>query len=359
MWIRMFSGFFEHFAASVLLWFILMALFGLALAREKFRRFINGLGRLAGSAFSSPVVYLQRAARTVASYDEKGEDEIRATDQYLLNKLLLGLQAGVIVLALGSLAAGLITTWNVLLPPKEVRDAIKEHKTRIEENEKSLAETDEKLTVLDTAWTSQRDGIIQAYQNERRSTKTRRNQERTAIERRASGTNLEYILTEMKGALARLGEAPSWDDLERTQDRLNNSVRWSWYLGAEERSQGWKWVEAWHAAAVSDLELRTLDEEQIRLGHQNDLGPLRERKKGLETALELDRNQLETLRQQAKLNFVPAFFSLLGTILSVLILIWLLGLLVESLWMAVHLAGDVKRIRQSMDKEEVAEQKAA
>jgi hypothetical protein len=156
MWTGLFPGFFEYSAWSALVWFTLIGILGYVFARERFRTFINGLGRLVASAVTAPIVFLRRAVGTVSAYARPREEEHRSTDQYLLNKLLLGLHAGVILVALGSFAAGLVTTWNVLLPDKHLRDAIRETRQKIHASEEELVGIVGRFTELDTAWEKDR-----------------------------------------------------------------------------------------------------------------------------------------------------------------------------------------------------------
>ena len=90
---------------------------------------------------------MKNAVLTLAEYGSKGETEFSHSKQYLLNKLLLSLQAILVVFAIAVLASSLVVGWNQMMPPKELRLAITQMEESIKKQRDQLSELDTQADV--------------------------------------------------------------------------------------------------------------------------------------------------------------------------------------------------------------------
>lgn len=159
---------FLNLALGVMVFVVLFVTITFLLAREQFTAMLRGLGRIIGSFFYSPFVYLRKAIRGLADYGRQGEKELVRTEQYLLHKLLLTLSAGSILIAVAILSVGMVLGAGQAQQWIAVRKAIKVQQQILETNQADLTSLTRQINQLDSVWTNHREVLLSAYEAERR-----------------------------------------------------------------------------------------------------------------------------------------------------------------------------------------------
>lgn len=100
-------------------------------------------------------------------FDRDREQAYRRGDQYLLSKAMMVLQAIVIIAAVGALAAAAVATWNVLVPSGEVRQAARDHRGRLAEQQAAATNAAAAVSNLDSQWAANQNAVLAKFRNER------------------------------------------------------------------------------------------------------------------------------------------------------------------------------------------------
>ena len=312
-------------------------------------RFAVGLGRVLASIVATPFLFIRRAVGAVLGHSSDAEERYRASDQYLLNKGMLVLQAVVIVLAVGMLAAAVVVTWNSWVPPAEVRRAAREYSGEVEAQRQKLGEADAAAAKLDGEWAQREKAIVGAYRQDRQARVDQTAKERRGIEANVRSSRAEYAVS----TLQRLTETTtrrsidSRNDIRRAKRELDWQVSSSWYS-----LQGWgqtlrRWNELWESGALAQFELSTLSIEELRKADQPAYAETKKVRDHEAERLATMEELLASHREAASLKWKAAFFRALAAFVTFLLFVWLAGALIEGGWMAIRVADDVRRIRQA------------
>jgi hypothetical protein len=100
-----------------------------------------------------------------------------------------------------------------------------------------------------------------------------------------------------------------------------------------------------------------LSERETREIIQPTLASSQNRAAELQAELDAFRKELLMWRAQEQFNPLGALWEILKTTVTLILQIWILGLLIESLWLAIHVAANVQRIREVADEQEGKELK--
>jgi hypothetical protein len=319
-------------------------------ARSEALMFVRGLVRVLWSVISSPIAYMRRAIHSLAVHESEGA---RAeSDQFLLNRLMHILQAIVILVGVSILAAGVIGTWKTLVPPKNVRDSYREAKASLEKERQDFAEVTTQVQGLDTQWEqSQAKEIEKARAVHVQSSRTAAAGMQSAelMAQQWAGAAIG-VLSTMKTRAAELAGPGGDYAIERGASTLRSIINGNWYaLTDEDRSLLSAWLERWEQKARADLSASRVTADSVRAVIQPSYQDLLARKQRLEQAVKEKESTVATLREASSLRFGAAFTVLLKTTFTFIVAVWFYGLLLESLWMLIRMAGDVRRMRLSAE----------
>jgi len=340
-----FETFLSHLIASFLIWLLLCAILVGIFARDDAGRFFVGMLRIVASVFYSPFVFLRAAIQRVVLF-ATGEADFVGSEQYLLNRLMLTLQAIVIVISVASLAAGGVMTWNALMPPEEARDAVKLLSSNLEATQKRSADADSAVARADQEWTSSKKMAIDEYAASRRKTI---DSLRTANDElipliNGAGGYAPSILSTIQ--LAAVSGDPS-ETARRARQMESTVSSYFYYVDDTTRSRLRSWISNWERQETVKYEMSHSSEQVVREALHPEYSGLVEQKSRLaseETSLEA---QLKTAREEAALRWSGALWTLLRTGGSFIVLVWLFGLAVEGAWMLIRVADDVRKIRET------------
>ncbi len=351
---RLLAPFFAQLALKVgwiiTLWIGLLLAAAAIFSRGRLRDFLSSLGQLVAAVVTSPFAYLRKAVLALCDYGRRGNAVFGGTDQFLLSRLVVFLDAGVVLLSLGVLAGGIVESFEVLVPPAEVREALARTEEALVQQMRRLEETKRQVSDLDKAWTAEGAKIEKAFREPREKVQRAEKQVRARIESQiVPETPLSSAIEAAKQAITNQGEP----DSETAAAYTRNSARsWLWYLDGPGQEALTSWTESWYREAIASIELREVSAESLRAQKQPNYGQLSAEKSDLESQIQATTTSRDELRREARLRFGPAFRQLVMAAVSLLALVWWLGLLLEALGLALHLTNDVRRLREKIVIEE-------
>lgn len=346
-----FEIFSENLAAFLIVFVILFVSISYLFAKDKFLSMIIGLLRLLASFFYSPFVYIKRAVVGLAEYGTKGEAEFSQSKQYLLNKLMISLQGLLVVLSVAVLAVSLVSGWNQMLPPKPLQEQIGSLEGLVGKQQSELGETGPKVKQMEADWTIRRDSLTKAY----------------ALERTKKS---ETVLTEnadLAGRISQLGDTVqqcflqirdyySQNEYQNSAsqfERVNAEVRD--YIGKLDVSDAAKGLmhtynDNWYFLKLSGLEMSGFSESQLRSALQPAYNTLKKRLDYINEILPSQETELAELKKEAKYDIEALLLQILYGLLQFILLVWVAGLFIESLWLAIHIGANVEKIQDSLAK---------
>jgi len=340
-----FETFSSHLVASFLIWLLLCAILVAVFARDDAGRFVVGMLRIVASVFYSPFVFLRGAIQRVVRF-ATGEADFVGSEQYLLNRLMLTLQAVVIVIAVASLAAGGVMTWNALMPPDWAREAVKRLSSDLESTQKRAADAETAVSRADEEWAKSKKAAMDEYVASRR---------KTVDSLRAANAQLVPLINGTGGYAPSIfnmvqSAAGSGDRsvTERRARQMESTVSsYYYYLDDTTRSRIRSWISNWERQETLQYEIANGNEGVIRDALHPDYSGLVEQKSRLAAEVTSLDAQLKSARDEAALRWSGALWTLLRAAVSFVVLVWLLGIAVEGAWMLVRMADDVRKIREA------------
>ncbi|HEX7153092.1 MAG TPA: hypothetical protein VF618_16515 [Thermoanaerobaculia bacterium] len=346
--------FLSNLVWSLIVFVILFVAFTAAFARGQLGGFAVALGRVLLSIVTSPFVYMRKAAAGIVGYTREGEEEYRASDQYLLNKLMLTLQAVLIVAVVAALSASLVATWNAWMPPEGSRDAAREQRVRVEEQRVKRQEAATALAALDSEWERKRISAVARFRTGQQRVVNDATNEMTEAEVliNASGNaTAGRVLSDMR-ATANRGDTDSERHIGWTKSRLDSHVNSYWYWLDENTRRPLKnWSEQWALRTNAQFQLDTVTPDVLRLREQPNLEATKQAQERTASELQQMESVLVMLDEQASLRWKAAALTALRCAISIFLFAWLVGVFIEAAWLAVRVAGDVRRIRLNAEGE--------
>ncbi|HEX6159064.1 MAG TPA: hypothetical protein VF111_02790 [Thermoanaerobaculia bacterium] len=343
--LELFLAFKQHLVWGLMLWVLLFTAFAALFAGGQLLRFAGGLLRVLGSIFVSPFVFLRKATSGVLA-----EPAQRESDQYLLNKAMLLAQAVLIVLAIGAFAATGVVGWNTLVPSAEVRNAAKEHRPRLAEQRQTAAHTAAEVTRLDNEWRSKEPVVVGAARKAQQEPIDAAQKQMAAIEKDLGTYDDPIVGLNTLDRVKTVASSVARNDWG--SGRLRQVVYDSWFQLSEwQRERLGQWVDQWRAMVNAEQRLANVDPEQLR----NETQPayaeaVRARDRAAEMLVEREALQVE-LDEAASLKWKSAAWQTAKALAMILLFIWLSGLAIETAFLAVRVADDVRRIRETREPE--------
>ena len=344
---ELFVAFRQHLVWALMLWVLVFAAFTALFANGRLIAFAAGIGRVLASIVTTPFRFIRRAVAAVLAHTPEAEEQYRASDQYLLNKGMLVLQAIVIVCAVGALSAAVLVTWDVLVSPSEVRRAAREYGREFEAQQKKSNQAAAALATLDSEWAPKQEAAVAAYRKTRQTTIATTQKDMLGIEtsvRSYGGSNVSSTLQRLEQLVAQRS-ADSYDEIARTKRYLDSTVSNNWYWIGDWRGTLNRWNELWQQKDFAQFELATLSIDNLRAAEQAAYPQAKATNDAERETLQQMEPVLAAHREAASLKWKAAFFRALGATVTFLLFVWLAGAFIEGGWMAIRVAHDVRRIR--------------
>ena len=362
----MFSNLIDVFSYNLIalgvLFAILFVTTAFAFAGRNGGDFLVGILRLVVSIFHSPLVYLRKAVQGIAGLGHQGDQELVHSRQYLLTKLMFTLQAILVIAAVAIVAMGLYRTWNTFIPPQHVREAIShlEHEMGVRAGE--LSSLDSSIKEMDSLWSFHKDSLIANYDKIRESNINSFAASMEAIVARGlliQNNDFQKTLAGVRSNLDYWNTSNQKRQINNTRDELLRWVRGS-RLADSTRTLLIDLTNTWHSWMISRTAIITgLGEKETRESIQPNYASSKDQATQIQVRLDNDRIELASWKQQEIYSPLAALWQIALTIVSFVTAVWLLGLAIEALWLAIHVAANVQRIREVADAREQASSKDA
>jgi hypothetical protein len=348
---ELFGVFKQHLVWSLMLWLIVFTAFTAVFARGQLTALTKGLGRLLLSIVASPFIFLRRATSGVLGFTAEEEDEYRKGDQYLLSKAMMVVQALIIVVAIGALAAAVVATWNTLVPPADVRREAREYRPKVDEQRIAASNAAQAVMALDQAWTAKEPAVMEQFRNQRQAAINDASRDmkhiETTIETHGSG-NAKSVLSQIRQRAA--NATSSRDGARYAKSSMNSIVSNYWYwLEDWSRNSLNQWASLWLEQMNAQIELNQTTAAELRQIEQPEhVRAVARSEAEADTLQSMVRTQ-EHLDEAASLKWKRAALTAGGAFVTILLFLWIAGLLVEGGWLAIRVAGDVRRLRESAE----------
>jgi hypothetical protein len=348
--------FMQHLVWALVLWVVFFVAFAALFAGSQLASFAGGVARVLAAIVISPFVFMRRAVQSVLRFSRTEEEAYRASDQYLLNKAMLVLQALVIVIAIGVLSAGAVGTWNAWVPPAEVRREAKEFAKRVEEQRATATTANAALAKLDAEWTLKSDIVITNFRREREERKA-------AAQKNMVATNEIFATYGSPQAREKFAEMQQYglqveaspNNIRNAKSRLDSMVSYTWGLASWEQQTLRAWNERWETKALAEFELANVPVDALRNQEQPTYAEVKGASESESSKLASMEERSKLLSEAASLKWKKATWTALGAFVTFLLFVWLWGALIEAGWLAIRIADDVRRMREASPKAAVPE----
>ena len=354
------AAFHEGLYIALSLWLALLVGMGYLFARTEAAQFILGLIRAALTVAYRPIAFIGRSVRSLARYGRTG-DEYAESDQFLLNGLMVALQATIVVGTGFILAFGIVGAWKAVIPPKNLRDDVREARASLVHQRNELTQATSDVVRLDSEWHRTRDAEITKARTPHLQTiagaeSQMAGLEKTATEWGGSAANVISLLKERATAITTEGDEGVIRSGKNTLDRIV-ADHWS-SMSDEDRSLAGGWINRWEQKVTAQYASFQVSDHFVRSQRQPTYAEAHERKTSFERSVAEKEVELQTLEKAASFRFGAATRQLAFTAFALLGTVWLYGLLLEGLWMLVRAAGDLKRIRVTAEQAQEAQVRA-
>lgn len=349
---NIFGLFAEDFTATIIVFLVLLVATAYLFAREKSVAVFSGLLLVIVSLFYSPLIYLKKAVLGLADHGVIGKTGIVQAKQYLLNKLLFSLQALLVILSIAILATGLVSGWNQLIPSKQLRETISATEQELKKFKSELQETEPTVKQMESVWSTQRDSLIKAYNAERTHIA-----ETMIAQNNDLGSRINALSDTAQQALSEirmyhtqneyLGAPSQYDPL--VTEIINYIERQS--LSPEVKTLLLNYNDNWYSQMLSRFETRDLSESQLRFAVYPAYHNRQKRLDNLKETIPAQEKELVQFRTEVKYDFGAFGLQILFTIIQCILFVWVIGILIESLWLMVDAAANLQEIKEHFTKQ--------
>lgn len=340
----------QNFVASVVVFILLFGAIAYALARDRFGPALSGIALVVLSFFRCPFVYLKAAVLTMADYGAKGEAVDSASKQYLLNKLMLSMQAALVMSSIAILTSSIISGWNTLMPSQSLRQSISERNKAVAQKKTDLQTLEPAVKQMEEAWKTQRDVEMGNFTARKTAKINQLEKENIDLATRINADpQIKVLFAKIEEFHARNTGDLTTDELEGIMRNLNN------YMNRLRVPDGTKvmmttYNDNWGLQKRSKIEINNLSEKVVRA----DIQPTYEAMSGQSVEKKRDllaqEAELAVFKAMVHYNILGMLFILLSGALKFILLIWLFGLLIETLWSAINVSTNVKEIHGILNK---------
>lgn len=347
--LQLFRSYAAHYVELIIVFLVLFGLTTYLFARGRFVPMLRGFGGMIALFISCPFVYLRAAVLSMADYGEKSETADASSKQYLLNKLMLFMQAVLVVASIAVFSASVTDGWNSMLPPQMLRFAIRELDKTVATKKAELLKLEPAVGQLDAAWKGQRDAEMTRFTTER-SMKIEQlvnGNSELAVRINSVDPQTKMLFTKVEEFHARNAGDMNADELARTMNKLNDYLdRFTFTDDAKAMIKSYN--DNWGLNKRLRTEINNMSEREVRAGVQQAYEDMSAQLAELRQKLPIQEKTLAGLRAEATYDVKSLLLSVLYGIFKFILLVWLFGLIIEVLWSAINVSTDVKKIQDSV-----------
>jgi len=316
------------------------------LGRERTVPMLLGVLRAMVTWLIAPFGYLRRLALEVAEFGEHLKTPREHRTLYLLERFVACQQAGLLIVAALILGTGAAGAWYALLPDPGLLEDLKETRSQTVSLRAEL-EAKEAEEQQSGALREQRIAdALGIYRSERQPIVDRSASEMTRLAGELRGNPETRVLLDfLEGEIAKDPPA-DLNAVSRLHRRLANRMEGATWAGGDQGPLG-LWLAAWKAKATAELELARAD-STVRAEYARATAKLPQEIKSLRSRLEPLEARLSRLESENRPQWSRAAKSLGTTFATLMVTLWLAGLLLELLGSWIGVAGDVRDLRSSL-----------
>ena len=328
---------------------IVLAVFSgllMAIVGQKVREVLKGFVRALGACVYSPVLWLRKALLGTAEFASRKEADDLKSDQYLLNRLLTVVQAGIVIVAVVILASGLTRSVRALVPPKDVRVKLSGLSGELDVLKEQLRQAEKALKKAEKNWRSTGGDRIREF---RARAEARLKNAQQRMESLANALQGSRFLREVRSKLEGVRPEDGPERILQARREAEEAIESSWIWDRSVVKRLLAYAEAWQERMTAEYEARVVTDEQIRELLLQDLAVAA---KQARERYESKRQEIKEFRKAVGVGLLAAVQRLVIGGLKFLITLWLFGCLVEWLWLFIRLADNVRvlRERSSLDQ---------
>jgi hypothetical protein len=322
---------------AFVLFLVLFCLFLGLLAKGRVRELLGGFFRLFISFFYCPYVYLKKTAGMVADFGKKREEELARSHHYLGSRITMLLRATLIVAVIGVFSFFVVTGWEAMLPSKFYRLAEKNTETQLEREQAQAATISAHFNQLEQDWTNRKDALIEEFKASKKKQIDSLMAANAELETKLSATpEAERALVSLKHYLtsdnANLGAAQQYAQML--------------YTSEEARAELNKYVTDWNTARILSRQMESLSPEALRHSIQPDYENTKQNVQYWNTQVSSTSATLAQLRAQMIYSPENLLISALSGAFLCLLIIWIVGLFLETYTFSTDVMDDIQRIRE-------------
>jgi hypothetical protein len=306
---------------------------------------IRGLFVLLGSFFAAPFHYLRSVIRTLIAHQSGADSARTESKQYLLQKLILLSNAGLLVSTVAILAAGVVMSWIALSPPGQ-RAQRRALSARIDEMDKAIEtrQTEAAKAKADADPSKASARVAQMEQNVGKLTADLENARQRAAGVVTGQQAFQAIETYLQRQPAR-----SEGQIESIAQEIAR------YVNANVPDEAGKQVLQAYATAWQQLAKANVEGEALR----RTLREAQAQSAASESQIRAMTEQLQRLEaERAEMGFLftganawASFTSLLGTFFMAFCWVWIVGVAIESAGLFIDVAENVRRVRAAAEQQ--------
>jgi hypothetical protein len=340
----------EELLYIVLLFLVLFCVFLGWLAKGRIGELLGGFFRLLLSFFYCPYIYLKKTVNIVADFGKKREDELVRSHHYLGTRITMLMRAALIVTVVGVSAFFVVTGWEAMLPAKYYRIAEKNTENQLERQQAQLTTTSAHLSQLEQDWSGHRDSLIGGYKASRKKQIDDLNSANAELEAKLS-SNPEgaRVLTGLKRYLdsgnANLGTAQQYAQMFIASEDVRNDLN--------------KYLANWNNARSLNRQLENMSEGDLRRAIQPDHESTKQNVQYWNNQVSSTFSTVAQIRSQMRYSPEALLFSMFTGAFICLLIIWGVGLFLESYTLATDMVDDIQKIRQLAEEPQAHSQAAA
>jgi len=336
----------EYIIAFIIVFVILFLLIAFLFTKSKFPDTIKGFFLVLASFIYSPFVYFKNSLISIADFRLKTEDGEQGTKQYLLQRFLTSLNALLAIIVIIIITSGIITAWEILLPPKYLREQNDALEDRLNELTEQFNLVNPDVEKMEKDWNEKKTELINNYKKENENISNKALNENKNIEQKLnSNSSTVPFFNSIKTYLNQNENQYRVDRYEEIKKEVQTYIDRQ-DLATDSKGSLKKYSENWQIVMIKQYEKNNFGDIEYRERIQPDYISKSTTVRSLIDQISNTQNQLSNLKPALKYKFDESILALLSTFFSVIIVIWLVGLILELLWLSVDIANNVNKIRQ-------------
>ena len=342
----------EYIVALIIIFIILFLLISYLFAKDQLPQFIFGLLKVIGSIFYSPFIKVKKITLKLAEFGSRGEQLHSHTSQYLLTKIILILEAALIILSISILSSGLISGWNSFLPSKYLRENASHLEDLVSDSKDKLSDLNSQVEELDEAWQNNKTKYFDDVKKSKKDMISGLKSENTRLESSIPvDEKSKEALKNVKQYLDANSGITSTREIDEVKRNAMYYVNNNYSLTEDSRGYLRTYIGNWAEIKNTTNELNSLTEEKVRSENQPNYLSLKSQLKGAQSSFDYYTRELQNVKANMHYNFGSLFLSILIALLTVIILVWLVGTAIELLNLSVDLATNVNHLKILKEEE--------